>query len=114
MKSVKMKKIFIVFAMALICLIGCNDKPEIQPTNYEALSVYPNPALYITNISVGSQINGAFTLQVFNTKGKLILDEKGTQGQQRYSINLADEPAGKYQVILKTDNLTATQTILKL
>ena len=110
-----MKKRIIVFAMGVIAFSGCNEKPDVQPINYPVLSVYPNPATQVAHISVGRQVNQAFTLQVFNTKGDVILEKKVDQGQQQnYSLNLYDKPAGNYQVIFKTENITITRKLLKI
>jgi hypothetical protein len=109
-----MKKRIIVFAMGVIAFSGCNDKPEVQPANYGALSVYPNPATYKAYISVGRQVTQAFTLQVFDTKGQVILEEKGNQGLQNYSVNLKGEPVGNYQIILVTNNKAVKQKLIKI
>lgn len=100
--------------LGITTLTGCNDKPEVQPNNYQVLNVLPNPASHVATLSVGSQINQAFTLQVFDTKGQVILEKKGTKGFQQYSLNLTNEPQGNYQVILKTDNMSVTQKLIKL
>ncbi|GEO02667.1 hypothetical protein AAE02nite_03310 [Adhaeribacter aerolatus] len=108
-----MSKRIITFFMGVLTLTGCNDKPDVQPVNHQ-LSVYPNPAVQMANISVRGQVNQAFTLQVFNTKGEVILDKKDNQGQQTYTVNLQGEPVGNYQVILKANNQVVKQKLIKL
>lgn len=104
----------VAFIVAIIALIGCNDKPEVQPVNYQVLNIYPNPATNSATIAVGSQVKQPFTLRVFNTTGKIILEKQGSTGQQNYAINLADELKGRCQVKLKTADLETTQILLKL
>ena len=108
-----MKKRIIAFAMGGLVLTGCNDKPDVQPVSYE-LSVYPNPVVHTANIAVRGQVNQAFTLQVFNTKGEVILEKNESQGQHSYALNLHGEPVGNYQVILKTNNQVVKQKLIKL
>ena len=109
-----MKKYIIGIITGLITLTGCNDKPEVQPVNYQVLQVYPNPATVMSNIRVGNQITQPYTLQVFDPNGKVILDERGNQGQQEYRIDLYEAKEGKYHVVLKAGNTITTQQLLKL
>jgi hypothetical protein len=109
-----MKISFLALVISFIALTGCNDKPEVQPNNPQILSVYPNPAVYQVNISIGGQVSQPYTIQVFNTKGKVIREEKGNQGQKNYSVNLDNERVGNFQVVLRTGNVVATQKFVKL
>lgn len=109
-----MKKNTLTLVMAIIGLIGCNDKPDIRPANDQMLSVYPNPASHMAHVVVNNQYNQTFTLQVFNIKGKIILEEKGSQSRVEYSVSLANEPVGNYQVILKTGKSVINQKLIKL
>ena len=108
-----MRKGIIAFFMGVLALSSCNDKPDVQPVNYQ-LSVYPNPAVQMAYISVRGQVDQAFTLQVFNTKGEVMLEKKGSQGQQNYPVNLHGKPVGNYQVILKSNNQVVKQKLIKL
>ena len=85
----------------------------MQPDNKNYLAVYPNPTYSTGNIGVRSPDNSPFVLKVFDTKGKVIL-EKNSQGQQNFSIPLQEEPAGKYQVILKINQTVISTTLLKI
>ena len=109
-----MKICFLAIVISFIALTGCNDKPEVQPNNPQILSVYPNPAVHQANISIGGQVSQPYTLQVFNTKGKVILEEQGHQGQKSYAVNLDNEQVGNFQVVLKTGNVVVTQKFIKL
>lgn len=109
-----MKKKILPFLVSLTILISCNDKPEVEPTNYDVLTVYPNPVAQVAYVEVRGDVNQPFTLSVFDIKGKLLLEEKGISGSQYFSVNLSNEPKGEYQVILQAQNIRATQKILKL
>lgn len=109
-----MRKSIITLLAGLIILISCNDKPEVQPLKQEILWVYPNPTTDWFNISIASKTNQPFTLHVFNPKGKLIHEEEGNLGGQSYFIDLGNEQEGNFQIILKTDDIKATQKLIKL
>jgi len=111
---IRMKKILPILLSGFIFLSGCNDKPEVQPTNTFDLQVYPNPVIDKAFISVRTQNTSSFTLKAFGTSGELLLDEIGIQDQQQFILNLSDKPKGKYQVILKTDKSNFTKTVIKL
>jgi hypothetical protein len=96
----------------LFSLTGCNHKPEAPAENY-LLTVYPNPVNYEANFEVRNLNNQEYLLQVFDTKGKLLLTKTGQQ-DQRFSLPFDNQPKGKYQVSLKTQNAVYTKTFLKL
>jgi len=97
-----------------LLLSSCNDKPEVQPATNNYLAIYPNPTTDQAYIEVRNQNTGSFTLKVFDTKGKLLLEKSGNQGQNQFTVPLENEPKGKYLVILKSDKSNITKTLLKL
>lgn len=99
----------------LLLLTGCNDKAEVSPAyNGDKLRVYPSPAVNYAHIEVRHLDNSPFVLKVFDPKGELMLDEQGIQGFKTFNLDLSGRPKGKYQVILKTDQLVSTQVLLKI
>ncbi len=99
--------------IGLVSLTGCNDIPEVKPVDYQVLSVHPNPASEQAFISVGNQINRPYTLQVFDTKGDVILEEKSSNGQL-FNVTLYNKPVGKYHVVVKTDKVVSTLLLVKI
>lgn len=100
--------------LACICLISCNDKPEVEPIRSHVLRVFPNPAFHATQISVDNNQNKPYVLQVFDTKGDLMLEQSIPDGFNSVQLNLSDHPTGKYQVILRADQIVATCAFLKI
>lgn len=109
-----MRKSIIALLAGFITLVACNDKPEVQPLKHEILSLYPNPTTDWFYIYLTTQTNEPFTLHVFNPKGKLIHEEEGNLGGQTFTIDLRNEQEGNFQIILKTDDIIATQKLIKL
>ena len=109
-----MKNKILLCLVSLSLLFGCNDKPEVQPANDDVLIIYPNPVAQVVNIQVSRDVNQPFTLSVFNTKGKQILEEKAAIRPKYFYVNLGNEAKVKYQVILQASNFRANQEILKL
>ncbi|TXK46465.1 T9SS type A sorting domain-containing protein [Pontibacter qinzhouensis] len=109
-----MTKYISALILACICFISCNDKPDIEPITSHVLQVFPNPAFYTTQIIVDNSENKPYVLQVFDTKGKVMLERNITTGSNNFQLDLSDQPVGKYQVILKADKIVATRAFLKL
>lgn len=102
----------------LLTFAGCNDKPEINPIgSYSgsfptSISVYPNPATNAATIGVSSR--DTFTLFVFDTYGKIILERRDGKGSYQFDVPLVDKPKGTYHVMLKSKTGTFKQNLLKL
>ncbi len=110
----KMKKSYLLLLLLLNGIMGCNDKPSIEPAPTQMLSVGPNPTTGQALAGVSNKSGQALTLQVFNPKGELVMEKTADQGNSTHFVNIHDGPAGKYQVILKSDKVLATQILLKL
>lgn len=89
---------------------------SVQYQNDDLISwnVYPNPTIDWINIS-GEQINNENGLiQVFDTKGALVLQESKPASFGVYQINLSNLPEGVYYLTLKTQNQTSHKVIKKI
>ncbi|CAN5412647.1 hypothetical protein BH23BAC1_BH23BAC1_34060 [soil metagenome] len=95
-------------------LLACDDKPDIQPENYQLFHINSNPANAVAYINVADLKGQTYTLQVFDIKGEIILEEKENQPYKNFELQLTDRPKGKYHIILRTDRVVASQELIKL
>jgi hypothetical protein len=71
------------------------------------LKIYPNPAVNIANIEVGT--TNPYTLSVTNLMGQVVYSVKG---QGNTIINVNNFPAGIYIVNVKTAHASASQKLI--
>lgn len=100
-------------SLILLSVMGsCNDRPETTSTNL-GLAVYPNPTLNEAHITVRNTSLQLYKLEVFDVKGKLMMEEDVLPGQHDFQIDLHKKPNGYYHVSLITENDVLTQQLLK-
>lgn len=109
-----MKKAYLLLLAGVPWLSSCNDKVQVQPATGIQVHVYPNPARERATIRLNNQTGKTFLLKAFDTKGNLLLQQKGNQPQPTFMLDLSGKPEGKYQVILETGNQVATANLLKI
>ncbi len=69
----------------------------VQNVNSEAgISVYPNPATNIVNVTVSSSVQGQVLIEVLNMMGQLVSSIQATDNKA--AIDVAGLPAGSYLV----------------
>jgi hypothetical protein len=102
-----MKYLIFVF-FCVICF--CCEEPE-TPRESNVLSVYPNPCRNVFGVRLGNANPETYYLQVFDPKGKQLLDEIVTS-EETFQIEAADK--GAYEVILKYQNETITRKAIRL
>jgi len=108
-----MKHLLLAFTLGLCTLAGCNNIPE-EPATSQVLQVYPNPATSMAHVSFQNVSGQAFTLQIYDTKGAILLEEKGNQaGDKIFPVDLYEKPEGRYQVVLQLGEQVSTSVILK-
>ncbi|MFZ4786323.1 MAG: T9SS type A sorting domain-containing protein [Flavobacteriales bacterium] len=73
------------------------------------INIYPNPASEILNIETAS--NEPVQLQLFNTQGQLIYENKNTT-ISRMNIDISYLSSGLYTICLKGENLTTSKLIV--
>jgi hypothetical protein len=102
------------WVLGMFIMASCNDKPQITPDRNMVLNVYPNPASDQASIYVRTRTNQPFHLQVFDTRGNIILEQQAGGGEQHYSLPLRGMPKGNYQVTLRVNDSLSRQKLIKL
>ena len=97
----------------ILWIVACNDKPDIHPQT-NVLAVYPNPASDMVYISFSNPDNGVYTVTVFDTGGDIMFEVNESAGDPWYQVNVSDEPAGTYHVVLEKNNTTITRQFAKV
>jgi hypothetical protein len=107
-----MTKSIYVIIIILFIVLGCNEKPELENTPNNVLAVYPSPARSEAWVAV-SVLKSGYKLKVINAKGKTILDSIVDPPDDKFNINLWDQPEGKYHVILYGNDQTIIRQFIK-
>lgn len=108
-----MKTLFSFLLTILLFSAGCNNPPDVQPTNNQ-ISVYPNPTTDAFYIRITNPSNLPCTIQVFGTNGDSLLTDENNESEPAYSVDVSDKPKGTYEVIVKQGNVKTTQRIIKI
>lgn len=85
--------------------VGIDDREEVS------VSVFPNPANNSIYIDAG-ELNGDYTLQIFDQTGRVVDENKGTLGNQLLQQDVSSFAAGLYNLKLTTAKQTATTKLL--
>lgn len=90
----------------------CNDllTVETQTMRPEEISYYPNPVTNIVTIEVPGKFT-KYNVQVFDSFGKLILEEHFEGGQ--INLNLKGEPSGLYLIKVLANGSNYTLRVVK-
>lgn len=99
--------------LAILILAACNDKPDVLPENNQ-LAVFPNPASDFVYISFANTDASAYSVVVFDTKGDIMLEKSENATEPWYQVNVSDEPAGTYHVVLEKNNTTIVRQFSKI
>ncbi len=95
-----------------------NDQTVLPITEIESLgaivSIFPNPARSLINISVTTENSSEVALELFSMDGKQLIAqrERLTIGTQQFQMDVSDLPSGFYMVRLQTDIGATTQKII--
>lgn len=109
-----MKKL--IHLLLLLTLLGCNDKPDLQPTDDKVLILYPSAVLDIVFIQVSNTGGEVHTLTLTDTYGKTMFESKVPTEMPliSYQYTLEGKPKGNYQAILRSSKRTLTRNFVKL
>jgi sugar lactone lactonase YvrE len=79
------------------------------------LNLYPNPTKYSLTVSAPVTMEGKYTLEVYDTKGALVHQMKGTLLESTFSknINTSSWNNGTYIVVLTTNSQVLTGKLIK-
>lgn len=82
-----------------------------------AVSVYPNPAASLTNISYYSKTSSMITVELIDIKGVLVKQlykQEETPGQHSQLLNIAGIESGVYFIRLLSDNKKVSQKLVSI
>lgn len=96
------------FSVVIDNIISTNEIPSISN-----LSIFPNPSNGQFNVSIELDGIHEVALEVVNTLGQVIYSSSPENiAARQYPINLDDAPAGIYQLRIRVDNETTSQSIM--
>jgi len=97
------------------------DSTRIKQSLFHAIQLaapYPNPATDMASLELNVPYQAAFTLKLYNQKGKFIktfFNEKELQeGLQVIALELTDIKAGQYFISLSAEGMSKTTKLLKI
>jgi hypothetical protein len=104
--------------------INCNIKTRSvymslsginQSDGYSAFRLYPNPTNGKLMLEAGIPLNDEVRVKVFNALGKEMLNKtvSVTDIQSGKEIDISDQPAGTYSIIIRYQNTAFHQLIIK-
>lgn len=78
------------------------------------ISIYPNPASDVLNISVSSSNNSRVGIQLFDLRGKMVLntEEELTEGDNTLKLNVSYLTDGLYFIRVKNGEFNLTQKVI--
>jgi len=76
------------------------------------LAVYPNPANGNVTLMLGSPLNQAATIAIYNSLGQLVLTETLPANQTLYNANISGFATGLYTVNVRSTNMVLTQRLV--
>ncbi|MFM6975844.1 MAG: M4 family metallopeptidase, partial [Sphingobacteriaceae bacterium] len=82
------------------------DQVEMQPVS---LSLYPNPASNLVDLSIKGTTTDNFTLELYDSSGNRLLVKQPWDGR---SLDISRYPDGLYLITLKRDREVYTQKLL--
>jgi hypothetical protein len=107
----------------IVTLDGCSSQPSeaifVQPVGIKnviinGFNIFPNPSNGKFTIEAVTTLTGDYTLEVYNTNGKLMLKEQTriSDATTRIPVDLGFVPNGVYQVVLRNATGTLTRKVL--
>jgi len=75
--------------------------------------VYPNPGNGIYYLKPGEWLPGAYTLQVFDSHGQIVYNNRFNPSGNSQRIDLQQLPAGLYQLVLQKENLVYRAKVIR-
>lgn len=80
---------------------------ELKEKVISHFKVYPNPAIFDTNVVLTSRVSAAAVLQLFGLNGQLIRSESVDikEGFNKFPIDVSDLSAGNYLLHMQADGL---------
>ncbi len=94
--------------------VGIKENTFVPVTG---VSVYPNPASSLTNISYYSKTSSLITVELIDIKGVLVKQlykQEETPGQHSQLLNIAGIESGVYFIRLLSDNKKVSQKLVSI
>lgn len=85
----------------LLLIVGINNQ---QQTNFEGLTIYPNPTSEITNIVFPMKNSGKAHLELFDVSGKNIASQQTYLAAGFNSFEIGNLHAGLYNLVIKSED----------
>ena len=76
------------------------------------ISVYPNPASDILNISLGKNIDNIRSITLYDLNGKLITQVNEDDNEHNAKLNVSSLNSGIYVLKVETDNNQYNQKVI--
>jgi len=90
---------------------GAGLKP-LQENKFFSFEVNPNPASGFTNISVDSDNDIDFLLQLYDISGRCVISETHSNSKKNISLNISHLRSGLYFIKLQTDKSVAVRKLI--
>ena len=78
----------------------------------KALSLYPNPASTVLNVSLGSLTQSEYSISLLDIQGKEVLSKQIENAGLIESVSLQGIAKGMYLAVVKTNNNRYTKKII--
>jgi PDZ domain-containing secreted protein len=88
--------------------------PTVQNLSIEQLNIFPNPTQGLFNLKFDLPEEGATAIRIFDNRGVLVFrnDLGNFSGNYSGSIDLGNQPAGTYYVMIKQENLSVSKKVI--
>ncbi|WP_188930563.1 T9SS type A sorting domain-containing protein [Dyadobacter endophyticus] len=104
-----------LYALLLMALLGsCNNPPEVEPDPILTLVTYPNPAGKRIAFHVENDERAAFTLQIYDPKGKMVFEWQVPEGDATQGFNLdpTEFGTGAFHAVLRKNGSVYTKKFM--
>ena len=92
-----------------------NKKLPSNVSNYQEVSIFPNPTSNTLILNVDPKIKGTInSIEILNSTGSLIETINGNPSVESYKINLEEFPNGIYLIIVKTEARDFMNKVIKM
>ena len=78
-----------------------------------SVRAYPNPTTGSVYVSIGNDVRGVSSLEIYDVTGKLVSRMNSLNGQKDIAVDISSAPAGMYFGVLKSASNTHSFKILK-
>lgn len=79
------------------------------------ISAYPNPSTGVFTLRLPAQLNQSIDIKIFNSTGSLVMQKNvsASQSGNGLSMDISNQPSGRYQVVCDSGNSRWVTSVLK-